>query len=333
MPSVPSLNFGSLFGLRTLNIQQRAVNQSLERLATGRRINRASDDPTGTVLLTATEARKQSIQSQIKSLEFESLLNATTSDAYGQVADGLIRLNELVVQAANVGAASPDEREALQVEADAIIQSIDFIATNTTFNGKRILNGQGVLNGTSFEVSASASIDALGRTVFEVESAGPQASSGASKANEQATTPDNAQSLTTLADVPAAASPIASILTAAYSLRDIITGGALNLVDGDVEGAQTVVKIALTTVLRASGNYDELGIQAELSLLHKEFESISKITSTVGDTDFARETSELVRSQVLAEAATQAILINRDIFASTTLGLLGSAITPKPISL
>jgi len=302
MAIVGPTDFSALFGLNTLRIQQRALETTLERLATGKRINRASDDPAGTVLLSTTAARQQAVEAQINRLEYTQLLNDTSSDAYSQVADSLIQLQGVLTQAANTGGLSDGEREALQIEADGILDGIDFLAQSTTFNGVRILNGEGVLNGTTVDTQLNASTESLGSAMlaflldtFSVDPSAP-----------------------TLDDAL-----VQDFETVDVSLADLRTGGRLSLLDGDLENAQTVLDIAISSVSKAAANPDGIGISAQISVLRNELQSLAKIQSDVGDTDFAKETSELVRRQVLAQAATQAILIGRDQTARTTLGLLG----------
>lgn len=295
--TIASPNLSALFGLRTLEIQQRAVEQSLERLATGRRINRASDDPAGSVLLTASGARKQAVLGQIAGLEQQQLLEETATSGYTQVADALIRLQDLLTTASNTGAVTEEEREALQLEADAILDSIDTIATGTTFKGRQLLAGEGVLLGSTVETRLDARTTELGATRAAIPN------------GEQVKGPKGEL--------------IDDFEVIELALDAFRTGGRLNIVDGDLALGQDVLDKALDDVTKAAGNFGAKGLSARLKLLQSELESLSKIESSVGDTDFARETSELARSQVLAQAAAQTILINRDANAKTTLGLLG----------
>jgi flagellin len=295
--SIASPNLSSLFGLRTLEIQQRAVEQSLERLATGRRVNRASDDPAGSVLLTASAARKQAVLGQIAGLEQQQLLEETASAGYAQIADALIRLQDLVTTASNTGAVTEEQREALQLEADGILDAIDDIATGTTFKGRQLLAGQGVLIGSTVETRLDARTTQLGATRAAILK------------GEQVKGPEG--------------EPVDDFELIEISLDSFRTGGRLNLLDGDLSLGQDVLDNALNAVSKAAGNVEAKGLDARLKLLQGELESLAEIDSSVGDTDFARETSELARSQVLARAAAQTILINRDQNAKATLGLLG----------
>ena len=302
MTVIGPTDFSALFGLNTLKIHQRALDTTLERLATGKRINRASDDPAGTVLLSTTAARQQAVEAQINGLEFTRLLNDTASSAYSQVSDGLIRLQGILTQAANAGAQTPEEREALQQEADAILDSIDFTAENTVFNGKRLLNGEGVLIGTTVDVRQNAHTSALGAVTLSIPT-------GEFTVDHTAETLDDAL--------------VPEFESIDFSLADLRTGGRLNLIDGDLQTAQSVFDLAFKSINRAAGNTDDTGLAAQISVLSNELEALAKLQSEVGDTDFAKETSELARRQVLTQAATQVILINREQSASTALGLLG----------
>lgn len=119
-----SLNLDSLTAQRHLNANRRAESTALERLASGKRINRGSDDPAG--LISA-----QQLESAIRSLEAESQV-ISRQDANANIADGAMsqlasmtgELQALLVKGGNSGALSPEEQAAYQAEADALVSSI-----------------------------------------------------------------------------------------------------------------------------------------------------------------------------------------------------------------
>jgi len=128
------------FGLRTLAQNQDQVAQSLERLSTGKRINRASDDPTGVVAAEGFKSRIYAIKSELKAFnQTESYLGAKEG-GLSVISERVIELNSLVVQAANKAGNSQEEQDALALEIDSVVNSIDFIAANTTFKGRSVLS-------------------------------------------------------------------------------------------------------------------------------------------------------------------------------------------------
>lgn len=128
--------------MRALNAHQQSVQTSLERLATGKKINRASDDPSGVIVADELKYRQLKIDKQIERFEFEETRLGATEGALAVVQDMLHQLNGLAVTNANTGGLSDEEREAIGVEAQSIIDGINQVATNTFFKGEQILAGR-----------------------------------------------------------------------------------------------------------------------------------------------------------------------------------------------
>ncbi|MBO6513938.1 MAG: hypothetical protein JJ974_08245 [Phycisphaerales bacterium] len=144
MPSLgPStFNLASLsFGISKLNQHRADINQSLERLASGKKINRASDDPSGLVASTKLQASERSLQKRLTSFEHESASLGAQEGALSVLADLMIDLDALTVANANTGALSQEERDANTDQAQSIIAAIDQIQSTATFKGVDILTG------------------------------------------------------------------------------------------------------------------------------------------------------------------------------------------------
>jgi flagellin len=257
-------NMFDLMGQRALDQSRRAMNTALERLATGKRINRASDDPAGMVAAGNLSMQAIRAQREMKALEGDNRTLDATEGGLSVVSDLLAELDGLVVSAASTGGLSPKEREALQVQASGILQAIDYVSTSTTYDGKQVITAY-----------ASSRIGSGHRAVIN----------------------------------PATGSED----TVAYTLADLAQGGALNLVDGDLEAAQKAVRAAVDGVGRDRA---QLGATwrsnaARINALAAEFENTMAAKSAIEDTDYAREVSEYVRGQLLGEASIKAILIGR----------------------
>jgi len=139
--SSANVDLAIMRGLGAYQDAQSIVRRALERLATGKRINRASDDPSGLAAVDEFKARSTQIERKLKALEFENYRLAAQDGSMSVLSDMLVEMNGLVTRAANRGAMSDQEREALQVEADSIVQGISFIANSTIFNGEQIMSG------------------------------------------------------------------------------------------------------------------------------------------------------------------------------------------------
>jgi flagellin len=134
-------NVQSLIARRTVGINNDSLNQALERLSTGLRINSGQDDPAG---LIASETLRSSIRAISTAID-----NANRADTIVAVAEGglqevsslLLELEALVDQTANEAGLTSQEVSANQLQIDAILQSIDRLAEATSFGDKKLLNG------------------------------------------------------------------------------------------------------------------------------------------------------------------------------------------------
>lgn len=135
------INVAEMIGRNSLARSTRAVNTSLERLATGKRINRGSDDPAGLTAASSLKAEERSIMAKIDALAQEQGYLGAREGAQSVVSDLLVDLSGLVVTAANRGATSQAEREAMQIEANSIVQTINHLANTSRFKDEQILTG------------------------------------------------------------------------------------------------------------------------------------------------------------------------------------------------
>ncbi len=121
-----------------MGIHQRAMDKSLERLATGKRVNHASDDPAAIPVIDSLKAQRISIEKRLQRIEVDQHYVGARDGLASVVGDQLIELKGLVVQAANTGGMSQDEIRAIQDNADSILSGIDFLANTYTFGDAQI---------------------------------------------------------------------------------------------------------------------------------------------------------------------------------------------------
>jgi len=119
----------------------RELNQTLQRLSTGLRISKGSDDPAGLIASETLRAEIASLGKAITNTERASNVIATAEASLAEVANLLIDIKGLAVESANVGALSTEEIKANQLQVDSAIQSITRIANTSTFAGRKLLNG------------------------------------------------------------------------------------------------------------------------------------------------------------------------------------------------
>jgi len=134
-------NVQSLIAQRVLGSNNKAQNQSLERLSTGLRINRGKDDPAGLIASENLRSEKSAINAAIG--------NADRADQVANIAEGglqeisnlLTDLQGLITNSANGAGLSQQEKEANQLQVAAIRQAIASNDDATSFQGKKLLNG------------------------------------------------------------------------------------------------------------------------------------------------------------------------------------------------
>ncbi|MFW6145713.1 MAG: flagellin [Planctomycetota bacterium] len=134
-------NISALISARVLGANNRTLNKTLERLSTGYRINRGSDDPAGLIASERLRGEMSAIQSAVANAERASGIVSTAEGALAEISDKLVEMQELVAGAASSGGLSTEEIKANQTQIDGIITSINRIANETSFNGDKLLDG------------------------------------------------------------------------------------------------------------------------------------------------------------------------------------------------
>lgn len=132
-------NISALNSHRMLSRSSNASSKVLERLSSGKRINRAADDAAGMAISEKMKAQVNGLKiASRNALDGISLIQ-TAEGAMNEVHSMLQRMRELAVQGAN-GVYEEDEIKAIQNEIDELLEEIDNIAETTQFNGKKICN-------------------------------------------------------------------------------------------------------------------------------------------------------------------------------------------------
>jgi len=135
-------NVPALVAQTNLRRSQRDLQTSLERLASGLRINRGADDPAGLIVSENLRSEIAGVTQAIDNSQRAINVIATAEGALNEVAALLVDIQDLIVEAANKGALSDDEIRANQLQIDSAIESITRIANTTTFAGRMLLNGE-----------------------------------------------------------------------------------------------------------------------------------------------------------------------------------------------
>lgn len=117
-----------------------ATQKSIQRLATGLRINQAADDAAGLAISERFRTRIREQNTQIQNLQTGVNVVETADGALGSQGQAIGRIRELAVSAAS-GTLSAEDRTALNKEAQQLLQQVDQTGQNTEFNGQKLLNG------------------------------------------------------------------------------------------------------------------------------------------------------------------------------------------------
>jgi len=265
-------NFAESIGLRSLNAHRAAINQSLERLATGKKLNHASDDPAGSIAADHLQADQKSVLARLQQIKLDEGRYGAVEGGLAAVGDILQNLKSHIIAAANTAGLTESERAAYQIDADGAVDALDHLANTLRFNGELVLSGY---------IGAGAS--GQGGNV-------------------------------------------------AGSLGALRSGGTLNLVSGDLQGAQSLVHGLLDSITgsRAAVGATLKSLDSETRDLTTRNENLAAAISQIVDTDYASEVSSLVRSQALADAAQFAAQAARNLQAETVLALIRAQPLGKP---
>lgn len=135
-------NTSSVTGQRHLRNTRRMLDQSLERLASGYRINKAGDDAAGLAISEKLRAKIRGLQVAQRNANDGISLVQVAEGGLNEVQNILVRMRELGVQAAS-DTIGPKERTYLDNEYQALKSEVDRIANGTDFNGTNLLDGTG----------------------------------------------------------------------------------------------------------------------------------------------------------------------------------------------
>src|SRR4030067_1471838 len=148
MAQTINTNILSLNAQRNLNNAQVEMKTAMERLSSGLRINSAKDDAAGLAISERFTTQIRGLNQAARNASDGISLSQTAESALGESGNALQRIRELGVQSANATNSTSD-RVAMNNEVQLMIAEIDRIATQTNFNGNRILSTPGGFRATT----------------------------------------------------------------------------------------------------------------------------------------------------------------------------------------
>ncbi len=266
MPAVINTNLASLNTQRNLTASQASLNTSLQRLSSGLRVNSAKDDAAGLAIAERMNSQVKGMNVAIRNANDAISLSQTAEGALGKVGENLQRMRELAVQAAN-GTNSSADRTTLNQEYTALAGEVTRVLESTKFNGLSLLNNGVPAGGFDFQVGAN------------------------NNANEKINI--------AVSDITAGAG-IAAVTGAGASASIADATGALAL------GAMDALSTAIDEVSSARAKFgaSQNRFEAVIANLQIASENQSASRSRIMDADFASETANLTRGQILQQAGT-----------------------------
>ena len=273
MPQIINTNLMSLNAQRNTSMTQNSLQTSMQRLSSGLRVNSAKDDAAGLSIATRMDSQVRGMTVAQRNANDGISLAQTAEGAMSKVGDALQRMRELAVQARNATNTSAD-RDSLDAEFGQLAQEIQRVLGGTTFNGKAIL-GTTDAGTQTFQIGANTTTnDTIDIVTTDMTQDGTiTAVAGTDNTGAGRAVIDNTADTATIATV------IDSIDVAinTVSTQRAIMGAAQNRFDSVISNLQISV------------------------------ENQSAAKSRIMDADFATETANLSRSQILQQAGTAMI--------------------------
>ncbi|CAB3762643.1 flagellin [Burkholderia puraquae] len=358
-------NINSLVAQQNLNGSQNALSQAITRLSSGKRINSAADDAAGLAISTRMQTQINGLNQGVSNANDGVSMIQTASSALSSLTNSLQRIRQLAVQA-STGTMSSTDQAALQQEVAQQIQEVNRIASQTTYNGTNILNGNaGIVSfqvganvGQTISLDLSQSMSAAkiggglvqkGQTVgtvtgLSLDNAGAYTSSGAAitainvlsdgqggytftDQNGGAITQTVAQSVfgasattgtgtavgalsiqTSATSSSMSAASLTAITNAVAQINAVNKPATVSGLDISTVSGANVAMVSIDNALQTVNN-----VQAQLGAAQNRFTAIataqqaestdlSSAQSQITDANFAQETANMSKNQVLQQA-------------------------------
>ena len=154
--TVINTNIAASITANSMRANQRVMEQTMERLSTGMRVNSASDDAAGLAIGSKMESQVRGLNQAVRNANDGISMIQTADGAAEKIGDMLQRMRELAVQAQN-GTNSASDKTNINKEFSALATEIDRVANVTTFNNQNILDG--TVSSANFNIGADAGDD------------------------------------------------------------------------------------------------------------------------------------------------------------------------------
>ena len=253
-----STNVASQSVQKNLKEVSNKANASLEKLSSGKRITKASDDAAGLAIATNLEAQTKGLRQATRNANDGISLIQTAEGGLNEVSNILVRMRELTIQSSS-DTVGENERGFLDKEYQQLSTEIDRISNSTTFNGSQLLNGEGS-GQMDFQVGAFAgkqnriTFDSA-ETNASTSSIGVSGSGVADKSDALDSISVLDEAINTVSGQRANLGSIQSRLSSTVSNLEVqtINQDSARSVIQDVDVAEESAKLASNTVVKQAG--------------------------------------------------------------------------------
>ena len=242
-------NMAGVTTLYHLRNKEDAMNQALERISSGLRINNAVDDAAGASLVNRMTSQVKGLEAAIRNAADAVSLTQTAEGALDEVSSILHRMRELAVQAAN-GVYTGQDRQAIQNEVGQLQLELARIAENSTFNAVKMLNGD--FTNTAFQIGFQPGDSAI----LSIENVDPTGLGEYLVGTDQL---KNSNSTFFPAGFPSVASSKSGLTPKIAEAEDITIYGNVGNATIDINGGATAKEIAAAITARKG----ETGVYAD----------------------------------------------------------------------
>ena len=314
--TVINTNTSSMVARDAIQRNDRAMATAMERLSTGSRINTAKDDAAGLAIAERMKSQVSGLNMAGRNANDAISLLQTVDGAAAEISNMLSRMYELAVQSVS-GTYTATDRTALDLEFGALMEEINDIAERTEWNGNTIMDatydGTSDANADSLMVQLGAGASQTMR--IEIKDWRTTASVDANQANEEAAG-DGVDSADSAYQTSAGNSALVHNGGAESDRIKVNTAAAAAV-------AITNLKNALDAAAAERAQYGAYisRLQHAADNLQNVSTNTSASVSRIADADYATETTELARTQIISQAST-AMLAQANQVKQTVLALL-----------
>ena len=269
-------NYAASFASNAAKASSQGLNSAMEKLSTGMRINYAKDDAAGQAISTRLSAEVQGLQMASRNAADAQSMIDTAEGALQETHNVLLRMRELAVQSAN-GTLTDGDRAHTDAEFDQLVAEVTRIAENTTWAGKSLLDGSADGGGTGADLS------------FQIGEGANQTIS------------------VRIADMSADQLGAQAAVGGGTAIPDLSTAGLDTVANAQL--AIQSIDNAIDTVSTARGGMGAVSnrLSSTMSNLDQIAVNLSSSQGRIQDADFAQETGNLAKNQILQQAATAMI--------------------------